>query len=338
MPTSTFCRLVHYSRSLSTTATTPLLLRRIRRCHYHHRRNCTTIHRLVKVPSDSSSVAITSPNPQVIPITSTQYHCSSDSFPSVTATTAAVTPTTIGVSSPLRYRSPVLVHTMTTESKDTTPHLDTVRPLQALYQRLSSIQEISEVIHDPRGNELIKSALALMNQVTLEEIGLNMDYLADLTYGQSMTIVETPSFDIAAFILPRGFTLPLHDHPHMIVCSKLLAGQVRIRSFSGLAVNDHGDVKAHLEIDTNKSKSDSAWMLTPSEGNYHEICPLADCVMLDILLPPYHDHDRPCKFYHAKKLEDMLSYVLRPLPLQYMQRVRLPHNVPYLGYRPSETS
>lgn len=363
--TGTLTRLVT-RQPLSTTTTTAVkpLIGRV--CSHstvttstirstsRHRPHCS--HRLHSKKSHKTAFASSSSSvPRWIP-----------SLSSISTSPSSTSASLLSLSSSIqrrRYRSSPTHHnhnqhsnpvidssTMTTESKDTTPHLDAPRPLQALYERLSSIQNINEVLNDPRGNEQIKAALSLMDQVTLEELGLSMDYFLDLSYGQSMTIVETPLFDIAAFILPKGFILPLHDHPNMIVCSKLLLGQVKIRSFSSISINEQGDIKAHLEIDTNKSYQDSSWMLTPNEGNYHEICPMADCVMLDILLPPYHDHDRPCKFYHAKKV-DMIAmdqsqshstssnnYVLRPLPVHFMQRVRLPHNVPYVGYRPSETS
>jgi hypothetical protein len=96
-------------------------------------------------------------------------------------------------------------------------------------------------------------------------------------------------------------------------------------------------MKAHLEFDTEKKSMDSSWMLTPTDGNFHEILALQDSVMLDVLLPPYHDHDRPCKFYQSKR--EQSNYFLRPVSSNYIAtRLRLPINVPYEGYQPAETS
>jgi hypothetical protein len=230
---------------------------------------------------------------------------------------------------------------LTESSREVTPvfvERGNTIPLQNLYDQLSAIDNIWEAARNPTQNEHLCAAVELMNQVRLEDLGISHDFLSNLAYGQSMTIAETPNFDIAVFMLPKGFVLPLHDHPHMIVCSKLLLGDAHIRSFSPMAINDHGDIKAQLETDLKKSAIDSAWMLTPKLGNIHEITPVTDCVMLDILLPPYNDRHRPCKFYHAKVLDEKSGcYVLRSLPMHYIQRIPLPLLIPYVGYRPSSS-
>ena len=179
--------------------------------------------------------------------------------------------------------------------------------LQEIHDSLLRIGNILEAAQNPTQHPEIQYALHLMNQVTLEDLGLTEAYLATITYGQCMTIAQEPDkFEIAAFILPRGFALQLHDHPEMTVCTKLLQGSIRIRSFSGKLRNEIGDVtSATLYVDMNKTHQDDAWLLTPSHGNFHEIYPTTDCVMLDILLPPYDDPIRPCKFYKAVRKSTM---------------------------------
>jgi hypothetical protein len=224
-------------------------------------------------------------------------------------------------------------------------------PLQQLVQALQAMDDPAQS-DQQQPSPQVRAVLSLMDQVTLDELGLTQECLSRLPYGQSMTIAETARFDVAVFMLPRGFALPLHDHPHMMVCSTLLAGEAAVRGFSAQAVNDQGDVQATVALEARKSQSDGAWLLTAQLGNFHEITPMTDCVMLDVLLPPYNEASRPCTFYHAKKLDPATgtannnnnnnnnnntgssSYLLRPLPPQIMQRIRLPLNVPFRGTKP----
>jgi hypothetical protein len=209
------------------------------------------------------------------------------------------------------------------------------RPLQVICDSLLSIKDFSSVATRPQDCLPIHYALELMNRVTIQDLKVSQSVLSKLPYGVCMTVVEVPhKFDIAAFLLPKGFLLPLHDHPNMAVCSKILLGSVQVRAFSRRR-DEFPDSEENLVCDQVmseiKSSADSAWLLSASEGNYHEILPLTDCVMLDILLPPYDDHDRNCTFYSSSQRVDGL-FQLNPLPQQ--TRVRLPVNIPYKGFRP----
>lgn len=206
-------------------------------------------------------------------------------------------------------------------------------PIQSIFNSLITISNASEILRNPyKCSQVIKS-LNHMNNVSLNHLGLDRSYISRINYGECVTITSTPLFDIAAFILPKGFTLQLHDHPNMIVCTKLLMGTMSIRSFSKVSCVNDENVISKLSLDTIKSSEDDAWLLTPQDGNYHEITPITDCVMLDVLLPPYDDHDRSCNFYTAKLLQDN-TWLLHLLPDHLQDRIRLPMNVHYQGYRP----
>jgi hypothetical protein len=57
-----------------------------------------------------------------------------------------------------------------------------------------------------------------------------------------------------------------------------------------------------------KSNENSAWFLTPSEGNIHEFVAMSNCVVLDILLPPYNEPLRSCNFYKMITVSDDNNY------------------------------
>jgi hypothetical protein len=220
------------------------------------------------------------------------------------------------------------------ETENTSLH-----PFQKIFDNMQRLNNVQEVLQSPYSHPLVIRAIRHMNQVKLEDLGIDGSYVQSLTAGQCMTVLESRRFDIAAFLLPAGFKLHLHDHPNMVVCSKLLHGSASIKSFSRVKKRKNGDVDARLEVDMQKSVTDEPWLLTPRHGNYHEITPLTECVMLDILLPPYDDEQRPCHFYHAvKKNVDESSesnYLLKRLTYEEQLQIELPYPVTYIGYRPS---
>ena len=128
-----------------------------------------------------------------------------------------------------------------------------------------------------------------------------------------MNVVCTDSFHVSVFILPRGKGLPLHDHPGMTVLSKLISGQLNVRSFSPVS-NGGGELtafsskplpKVHAKLTQSsiRTTKDDAWLLTPYEDNIHEfsvsIEATGPAVVFDVLLPPYHEPERPCNYYRA---------------------------------------
>lgn len=221
--------------------------------------------------------------------------------------------------------------TTSTSISSSSPQFHT-NTLQLITDKLSSIENIHHAIAEPSSCNQIIDALNLMNEVTLSDLDLDNSYIEKLKVGQAITILETNLFDITAFLLPKGFVLPLHDHPSMAVCTKMIKGSARIRSFSRNHTIDESSFQARLDFNSIKSEESESWFLTPSGGNFHQILPLTPCVMLDILLPPYNEDDRPCTFYSAKsESPDGKTWILSQLSEQC---VNLPRNIPYHGFKP----
>jgi len=136
---------------------------------------------------------------------------------------------------------------------------------------------------------------------------------------------ELPDVDVTLFVLPAGSCLPLHDHPDMVVVSKLLYGTLNVESFDrteaevGVTLPD--DAIAVRRVDhgpwTAEDKSDagaSVRVLLPNAGgNYHELHAVTNAAFLDVLAPPYEPYpgQRPCTYY-TSQLSPRVH--LRPLP------------------------
>jgi len=137
-----------------------------------------------------------------------------------------------------------------------------------------------------------------MSKIELGDLSLS-GYLVKQT--SCMNVAETPHFQIAVFLLPKDRTLPVHDHPGMTVLSKVVAGELSVTSFT---VEKNANFKSPLPVKLQehsvKRPEDKPWVISPTIGNYHEFTAKSDCVILDVLLPPYAYPERPCNYYSAQ--------------------------------------
>lgn len=130
-------------------------------------------------------------------------------------------------------------------------------------------------------------------------------------------IYECPEFTAAIFMLEKGSTIPLHDHPGMTVVSKLVYGEIAVRAFDPignapvglfgrLSVDDR--IKANSGVDRNKPSqqcdeefpfavSSSCRVFYPNRANLHEFTALSNSAILDILAPSYDPVSRPCTYF-----------------------------------------
>jgi len=167
-------------------------------------------------------------------------------------------------------------------------------PLQRIHDLLKEVPDLTKSVSNPEKRPNLLRCVDLMNEVTLEDLGLEKDELhSKLAY--SMNIIKCKSHDITIFVIPQGNALPLHDHPGMMVATKLLHGSLQITSFDETR---DGLYSSSTEI---KSDLDDSWILTPTIGNLHQFRAITTCVILDILTPPYDEtENRMCTFYKPK--------------------------------------
>ncbi|KAJ3071244.1 hypothetical protein HDU98_005625 [Podochytrium sp. JEL0797] len=127
-------------------------------------------------------------------------------------------------------------------------------------------------------------------------------------------IYDSPEFNIGLFVLQKGETMPIHDHPNMTVFTKLVYGSLDVKMFELLDPNDESPVrKAHVISDKictsaaslhakdhplspalththdSANANETIFKIFPSDGpNLHSYTAVSDyAIMIDVMGPPY---------------------------------------------------
>ncbi|DBA82642.1 TPA: hypothetical protein ACH3X1_006889 [Trebouxia sp. C0004] len=194
--------------------------------------------------------------------------------------------------------------------------------LQQLYQQaLSSFGKGQQ----PKGPAEVLAVSEALRAIPLQELGMQTESNAEsaptrglfgawpsfqsakrdsaITY---IHIYEDTNMSIGMFCLPCNATIPLHNHPGMVVLSRVLYGQLHVKSY------DWADVKqpigqngassaAHLVMDeVVEAGSRPAIIFPTAGGNIHQFTAVTDCAVLDVLAPPYSPRGgRDCTYYQA---------------------------------------
>ncbi|XP_008790916.2 plant cysteine oxidase 4-like [Phoenix dactylifera] len=162
-----------------------------------------------------------------------------------------------------------------------------------------------------------------------------------LILGQSLTqityvhIHECDDFSMGVFCFPAGAKLPLHDHPEMVVLSKLLYGSASVKSYDWFVTpssrREKGGLAKVVANDQVLQAPCKASVLFPrSGGNIHSFTALTPCAILDVLAPPYADEQgRPSTYYSETPIPSLPGYSL-------LEKRDLPEDLvvvgaPYLG-------
>ena len=227
-------------------------------------------------------------------------------------------------------------------------------PIQRLHDQLFSISlsEAHEVAKDPlKSTSLsINDCMKDMQDIDLKDIGLTPAILDKIDDNICMSVCVNECYHMAVFIIPKGKSLPLHDHPGMMVMSSIISGKLHVREFTVTSEDDHiSDIKslnAKLSSDCVKETRDS-WYLSACENNIHEFTALENTAVFDVLLPPYEEPQRPCTYYkiyknvgrkssrsNKEKLNIGEDIILKEIDEPEGQ---LPYGVKYVGYKPKTT-
>lgn len=164
----------------------------------------------------------------------------------------------------------------------------------------------------------LQNLRALMEQLTLADLNLDPAVVSRETFQQAtkapctfIDIFENTYFTMSVFILRENYTMPLHDHPRMHGLLRVVAGTVKVQSYTEIDRREEtrdGDELRHVLVNVEQEKVITAdkgecAMLTPTERNFHEITAIGGpAAFFDILSPPYNVDipvygKRACSFY-----------------------------------------
>lgn len=95
--------------------------------------------------------------------------------------------------------------------------------IQRIYDALHplSTPDIEQLARQPDNSEAINKCLGAVDSLTLEDVGLSADILSKVRDSVCMNIFSCKNFHLAVFIIPKGFGIPLHDHPNVSYHSSL---------------------------------------------------------------------------------------------------------------------
>jgi hypothetical protein len=119
-----------------------------------------------------------------------------------------------------------------------------------------------------------------------------------------------------------------------------LHGNLQILSYTD-DINKTSDNKRIVKLEKNQTvlPEDSSWLLSPTIGNLHQFSTIDTCVIVDILLPPYKEPERPCNYYRVNPLEGVSNEINKLYNLDKLSEIeekaiKLPYLVRYKGFKP----
>ncbi|XP_020267694.1 plant cysteine oxidase 2-like isoform X2 [Asparagus officinalis] len=192
----------------------------------------------------------------------------------------------------------------------------------------TSIQRLYETCKEVFGDleagtvpapEDVNRLKAVLDNMNASDVGLNptlpyfwkieLEGNPPITY---LRIYECEKFSICIFCLPPKGVIPLHNHPGMTVFSKLLFGNMHVKSCDWADSHPSSQESVNTshrlaEVKTDKlltAPCESSVLYPNDGGNMHCFTAMTPCAVLDVLGPPYSDPDgRRCTYY------DDLPYV-----------------------------
>ena len=189
--------------------------------------------------------------------------------------------------------------------------------------RLPNLLHTAQKLLSNRSNHPpVPASLAALDPITKlldalqpDDVGLGPSTLQSLRGTAAVRcqhVHSEPSFDVDIFIFPPNAYIPLHDHPHMAVLSRVLLGNVEVTAFDLIEPNsDELSAEQHPAPGiaeyawaracgaAQHADAHSTLALTATQGNLHAFrAGDSGCAIFDILTPPYSAAaGRSCNYY-----------------------------------------
>lgn len=121
-----------------------------------------------------------------------------------------------------------------------------------------------------------------------------------------MDVHQDEDVCIAVFVIPKGKSIPLHDHPFMTVFSKVLWGELEISSYDlvGDPFADIGRGRIAIEHPVCVAKANDMRVLTPRSHNIHQFRAKSSTAVFDVMIPPYDSESgRSCHYFTPLEMD-----------------------------------
>ncbi len=164
----------------------------------------------------------------------------------------------------------------------------------------------------PRDVPEFQEVMKAIEGVTLSSVIEDPDFLRRYKNKEEtdcFEIYNDKRLVIMCLTLPEGFIYPVHDHPEMLVASKIIEGSVRIAKFDIAKKSQFyenfppplfGKVELLKSAEVLK-KANEIDILLPGEQNLHSIEAVSRSVIIDTLFNFYDRKDRFCSFFEINR-------------------------------------
>ncbi len=170
------------------------------------------------------------------------------------------------------------------------------------------VQDQLQPLHDPLNCPEYSVFNERLREVSIDDFIGNPEFKARIfvTSGvEYLDVYKDEKIHIMAMFMQPKVMYPIHDHPEMLVASKILKGQAEIRHF------DIIDKKSFYQkidsLSTAKLTAREAYcrelkesdidLILPDFGNLHSIFSVQRTVVLDVMFNYYDDLKRPCSLF-----------------------------------------
>jgi hypothetical protein len=155
-----------------------------------------------------------------------------------------------------------------------------IRLCESISDSPSLLQELCEEIESDEKGPLTSMIRGMIQKESLSDLGLMEEVLKDI-FGQGhineIKLVQSSSFGISLFFMPKGTMFPLHDHPNDSVVSGVVYGNLKY-----LTLNYDKDSKSYLLSSKGFCKQGKSLFCTQNFRNIHSLLAVEDTVLLDI--------------------------------------------------------